>query len=296
MDGAILAAGLDIRELRLEVRFLKRDPGLVQDALTADELFDALARGPARLVVGEDRRGPAVDVGRDPGRHGGPYALLQQRVRERHAVLGRRPEQAGAAARGQGRRRVGAGHRGQRVRAGVAEQRVRAQHRPVGRVEPGQHAGHHDVRVAAGGQQQRQAAGAAVQVGVGFAQPFADLGRGQRRQRHLRSRELADQVGLADRLKHLPSELSGGQQQRVAIARALANDPLLLLADEPTGNLDSATSEEILAVFDDLHERGRTIVMVTHEEHVARHTKRQIHLLDGRVASDTRAAEAASGS
>ena len=105
-------------------------------------------------------------------------------------------------------------------------------------------------------------------------------------QRHPRSRELAEMVGLADRAHHRPRELSGGQQQRVAIGRALANDPLILLADEPTGNLDTATSQEILALFDDLHARGRTIILVTHEEHVAAHTHRTIRLRDGRVESD----------
>jgi len=104
--------------------------------------------------------------------------------------------------------------------------------------------------------------------------------------RHPRSRELGEMVGLGDRLEHKPSELSGGQRQRVAIARALANDPLVILADEPTGNLDSHTSMEILEIFDDLHKRGRTILMVTHEEHVAAHAKRIVHLADGMVSAD----------
>jgi putative ABC transport system ATP-binding protein len=108
------------------------------------------------------------------------------------------------------------------------------------------------------------------------------------RERRRRSEVLAEQVGLADRVDHLPSELSGGQQQRVAIARAMANDPVLLLADEPTGNLDSRTSEDILAVFHELHGRGRAIVMVTHEEEVAAHAQRVVRLHDGEVASDTR--------
>jgi putative ABC transport system ATP-binding protein len=109
-----------------------------------------------------------------------------------------------------------------------------------------------------------------------------------RGQRHPRSQELAAMVGLADRMYHRPPELSGGQCQRVAVARALANDPLVLLADEPTGNLDTRTSEEILSLFDDLHRRGRTIIMVTHEEHVAAHCERIIRLRDGEIESDVR--------
>ncbi len=98
-----------------------------------------------------------------------------------------------------------------------------------------------------------------------------------------RARELASDVGLADRLKHRPTELSGGQQQRVAVARALAADPWLLLADEPTGNLDTATSAQIMEILDTLNAQGRTIVLVTHETGIARHAKTALHMLDGRI-------------
>jgi putative ABC transport system ATP-binding protein len=97
---------------------------------------------------------------------------------------------------------------------------------------------------------------------------------------------LATLVGLETRLEHKPFELSGGQQQRVAIARSLVNDPLVILADEPTGNLDSASGAEILKVFDDLHQQGKTIILVTHDESIARRTDRAIRLRDGRVESD----------
>lgn len=93
--------------------------------------------------------------------------------------------------------------------------------------------------------------------------------------------ELAGQVGLGDRLDHRPSELSGGQQQRVAVARALANDPPVLLADEPTGNLDSSTSTQIMALLDDLNRAGKTIIMVTHEHDIAAHAQHRLHMKDG---------------
>ncbi|HUW18737.1 MAG TPA: ABC transporter ATP-binding protein [Sedimentisphaerales bacterium] len=104
--------------------------------------------------------------------------------------------------------------------------------------------------------------------------------------RRRRAAEALRRVGLADRIKHKPNQLSGGERQRVAIARALVCNPSILLADEPTGNLDTKTSESILELFDQLHREGQTIVMVTHEEHVARHAARIIRLQDGRVLSD----------
>ncbi|HSN54784.1 MAG TPA: ABC transporter ATP-binding protein [Candidatus Sulfomarinibacteraceae bacterium] len=98
--------------------------------------------------------------------------------------------------------------------------------------------------------------------------------------------EALEKVGLGDRIKHQPNELSGGQRQRVAVARALVNEPSILLADEPTGNLDSRTSEEMMVLFDDLNRSGNTIVLVTHEEDIAAHAHRVVRLLDGRVVSD----------
>ena len=100
------------------------------------------------------------------------------------------------------------------------------------------------------------------------------------------AKKLAEMVGLGDRTKHRPSELSGGQQQRVAIARALANDPMVILADEPTGNLDSQSGEEILSVLDELHRQGKTLIIVTHDDHIGKRAQRIIHLLDGRIDRD----------
>jgi putative ABC transport system ATP-binding protein len=106
------------------------------------------------------------------------------------------------------------------------------------------------------------------------------------RERRARAQEALARVGLADRMHHRPNELSGGQRQRVAIARALVNRPSILLADEPTGNLDSTTSSEIMRLFEELHRQNQTIVLVTHEHDIAAHAERQVHLLDGRVERD----------
>jgi len=112
-------------------------------------------------------------------------------------------------------------------------------------------------------------------------------GKGDRRTRAERVWSTVDAVGLRERAKHKPNELSGGQRQRVAIARALINNPSIILADEPTGNLDSATGEEIMALFRELHNGGNTIILVTHEEYIAEHARRIVRIRDGLIASDT---------
>ncbi len=114
-------------------------------------------------------------------------------------------------------------------------------------------------------------------------------GRASRKGRSDRVWETIDAVGLKERAHHRPSELSGGQRQRVAIARALINRPSIILADEPTGNLDSTTGEEIMQIFRQLNNAGNTIILVTHEQYIAEHARRIVKLLDGEVASDTTA-------
>jgi putative ABC transport system ATP-binding protein len=111
------------------------------------------------------------------------------------------------------------------------------------------------------------------------------------KERRRRALEALDAVGLADRAEHLPSELSGGQQQRAAVARALVSDPALLLADEPTGNLDSASTAEVMALFRRLNGEGRTVVLITHEDEVASYARRVVRLRDGRIVSDERRAD-----
>lgn len=107
-----------------------------------------------------------------------------------------------------------------------------------------------------------------------------------------RANKVLEEVGLSDRTDHKPNQLSGGQRQRVAVARALVNNPSIILADEPTGNLDSKTSLEIMKLFDIIHQAGNTVIVVTHEEDIARHCKRIIRLIDGQIFSDERNAEA----
>jgi putative ABC transport system ATP-binding protein len=112
-----------------------------------------------------------------------------------------------------------------------------------------------------------------------------------RHEREKMAKMALERVELADRMNHKPNELSGGQRQRVAVARALVNNPSLILADEPTGNLDSKTSEEIMKLFDNLHRQGNTIITVTHEASVARHARRVLSILDGKLASDVEVTE-----
>ncbi|QRV17067.1 ABC transporter ATP-binding protein [Haloterrigena salifodinae] len=115
---------------------------------------------------------------------------------------------------------------------------------------------------------------------VALPQLFQNVDRERRRER---ARELLERVGLADRTDHLPNELSGGQRQRVALARALVNDPAIVLADEPSGNLDTDTEADILDLFGEFHEAGTTMIVVTHERHVAERAERIVHLLDGKI-------------
>lgn len=115
---------------------------------------------------------------------------------------------------------------------------------------------------------------------VALPQLFQGIDRAERRQR---ARDLLERVGLGDRTEHLPNELSGGQRQRVALARALVNDPAIVLADEPSGNLDTDTESDILDLFDEFHEGGTTMLVVTHERHVAERADRIVHLLDGQI-------------
>ena len=113
---------------------------------------------------------------------------------------------------------------------------------------------------------------------------YAGVPRAERLQR---ARQALERVGLGERVEHDPGELSGGQKQRVALARALINNPSIILADEPTGNLDSATSREIMDMFQELHEQGNTIVLITHDQNIARQAKRIVHILDGKLTEVT---------
>ncbi|MGC8594872.1 MAG: ABC transporter ATP-binding protein [Candidatus Kryptoniota bacterium] len=112
---------------------------------------------------------------------------------------------------------------------------------------------------------------------------YSGVGADERRER---AKRMLEMVGLGERIHHKPNELSGGQRQRVAIARALVNNPAIILADEPTGNLDSRTGDEIMTFFEELHAQGNTIILVTHEEYIAEHAKRIIRIRDGRIESD----------
>ena len=109
-----------------------------------------------------------------------------------------------------------------------------------------------------------------------------------KRMRHYRAKDVLDKVGLTDRINHAPSELSGGQQQRVAIARALVNNPSIIFADEPTGNLDSQTGDDVMNLFKELNKQGQTIILITHEEDIAKQSKRIINIKDGLIESDNR--------
>lgn len=110
----------------------------------------------------------------------------------------------------------------------------------------------------------------------------------RKEEREERAREVLDQVDLSERIHHKPNELSGGQRQRVATARALVNDPSIILADEPTGNLDSKTSSEIMDLIDELHQKGNTIILVTHEDDIAERARRKVHLRDGKIEGEAR--------
>lgn len=126
------------------------------------------------------------------------------------------------------------------------------------------------------------------------ALPMVYAGFGKEK-RHERAKEVLELVGLSDRMTHKPNELSGGQRQRVAVARALVNSPSIILADEPTGNLDSKTSHEIMKLFNEIHQKGNTVILVTHEEDIAQHAHRIIRLRDGLIDSDTSKVDAFSG-
>jgi len=130
---------------------------------------------------------------------------------------------------------------------------------------------------------------ASIQRNVELPMLYAGLSRAERREG---ARAALARVGLAERAKHVPSQLSGGQRQRVAIARALVNSPSILLADEPTGNLDTRTGQDILAIFDELQQQGHTVILVTHDAGVAAHAHRVVHIVDGLIADGAGAPEA----